>query len=118
MPAGQGRPYGGAVRSRLTDLGVAVIPCALGLVGPGSYDVGWSLALGAGIGTSLYWRRRSPFAPCFDEFARNVAGDFERFGHGPALCDEAGQFVGGSQKDALRQFFNLNPDREFHTSRS
>ena len=62
MPGGRSDPYGGAVRSRLTDLGVAAIPCALGLVGPGTYDAGWSLALGAGIGASLYWRRRSPFA--------------------------------------------------------
>lgn len=68
MPARGSAPYGGAVRSRLADLGVAAIPCALGLVGPGTHDAGWSLALGAGIGASLYWRRRSPsavLAACF-----------------------------------------------------
>jgi signal transduction histidine kinase len=59
------------VHTRLTDLGVAAIPFALGLVGPGgpgTYDAGWRLALGAGIGASLYWRRRSPastLAACF-----------------------------------------------------
>jgi hypothetical protein len=36
MP-GQGRvTYGGAVYSRLTDLGVAAIPLVLGVVGPGA----------------------------------------------------------------------------------
>ena len=71
MPAGGSPPYGGAVHTRLTDLGVAAIPFALGLVGPGgmgTYDAGWRLALGAGIGASLYWRRRSPaitLAACF-----------------------------------------------------
>jgi signal transduction histidine kinase len=71
MPARGSPPYGGAVHTRLTDLGVAAIPFALGLVGPGgpgTYDAGWRLALGAGIGASLYWRRRSPastLAACF-----------------------------------------------------
>ena len=56
------------MHTRLTDLGVAAIPFALGPIGPGTYDAGWRLALGAGIGASLYWRRRSPavtLAACF-----------------------------------------------------
>jgi signal transduction histidine kinase len=82
MPARRSAPYGGAVHSRLTDLGVAAIPFALGLVGPGTYDAAWSLPLGAGIGASLYWRRRSPamtLAACFAfgllQLAVAVAGD-------------------------------------------
>jgi len=54
--------YGGAVRSRMTDLGVASIPFVLGLFGPGAHGWGWSLPLSAAISVSLYWRRRSPFA--------------------------------------------------------
>ncbi len=68
MSATRNPPYGGAVHSRLTDLGVAAIPFTFGLVGPGTYDAAWSLPLGAGIGASLYWRRRYPaitLAACF-----------------------------------------------------
>ena len=68
MPATRSPPYGRAVHSRLTDFGVAAIPFTLGLVGPGTNDVAWSLPLGAGIGASLYWRRRYPamtLAACF-----------------------------------------------------
>jgi signal transduction histidine kinase len=54
--------YGGAVRSRLTDLGVAAIPFGLGLLGPGAHGGGWRLLLSAMISVSLYWRRRAPFA--------------------------------------------------------
>lgn len=53
--------YGGAVRSRLADLGVVAIPLALGLFGPGAHGAGWSLPLSAAISVSLYWRRRCPF---------------------------------------------------------
>ena len=64
----RGPPYGGAVRSRLTDLGIAAIPIVLGLTGPGNYNFWWSVPLGTAIGLSLYWRRRHPdrvLAVCF-----------------------------------------------------
>jgi len=56
------------VHSRLTDLGVAAIPFALGLAGLGPSNAGWSVPLGAGLGAALYWRRRAPvavLAACF-----------------------------------------------------
>jgi len=68
MPGGRSAPYGGAVHSRLTDLGVAAIPFALGLAGLGPSNAGWSVPLGAGLGAALYWRRRAPvavLAACF-----------------------------------------------------
>jgi FtsX-like permease family protein len=41
--------YGGAVYSRLTDLGVAAIPFVFGVLGPGAHGTGWSLPLSAAI---------------------------------------------------------------------
>ncbi len=62
MPAPRRLTYGGAVYSRLTDLGVAAIPFVLGAVGPGAHGVGWSLPLSAAISVALYWRRRFPLS--------------------------------------------------------
>jgi hypothetical protein len=45
--------YGEAVRSRLADLGVAAIPLAFGLFGPGEHVADWSLPLSAAISVSL-----------------------------------------------------------------
>ena len=60
MPGPRRVTYGGAVHSRLTDLGVAAIPLVLGVVGPGAHGAGWSLPLSAAISVALYWRRRFP----------------------------------------------------------
>lgn len=60
MPGPQRVTYGGAVHSRLTDLGVAAIPFVFGLLGPGAHGTGWSLPLSAAISVVLYWRRRFP----------------------------------------------------------
>src|SRR5580698_3953563 len=58
-----GRPaYGGLVRIRLTDLGVAAIPLVLGLWGPGAHDAGFTVALCVALSVPLYWRRRCPLA--------------------------------------------------------
>jgi signal transduction histidine kinase len=62
MPAAARVTYRGPVRNRLTDLGVAAIPVVFGLTGPGAHGTGWVLPLSAGIGVSLYWRRRFPLA--------------------------------------------------------
>ncbi|MGH3260397.1 MAG: DUF7134 domain-containing protein, partial [Trebonia sp.] len=56
------------MHSRLADLGVALIPFGLGLVGPGAHGMALSLPLSVGICASLYWRRRAPgatLAACF-----------------------------------------------------
>ncbi len=60
MPGPRRVTYGGAVHSRLTDLGVAAIPLVLGAVGPGAHGAGWSLPLSAAMSVALYWRRRFP----------------------------------------------------------
>jgi signal transduction histidine kinase len=60
MPGRRRVTYGGAVYSRLTDLGVAAIPLVFGLLGPGAHGTGWSLPLSAAISVALYWRRRFP----------------------------------------------------------
>jgi hypothetical protein len=86
--------YGEAVRSRLADLGVAAIPFAFGLFGPGAHGAGWSLPLSAAISVSLYWRRRSPLevlVACF------VVG----------LIELAGALVGGVGGRPLPGFYDL-----------
>jgi hypothetical protein len=60
MPAVPAGTYGGAVRSRLVDLGVAATPFLLGLAGPGRQHLDWNLPIGAAISVPLYWRRRYP----------------------------------------------------------
>jgi signal transduction histidine kinase len=62
MPACCRPAYGGQVRSRLLDLGVAVIPFGLGIWGPGRPFLGWALALGVAFSVPLFWRRRHPLA--------------------------------------------------------
>lgn len=69
MPEAGRVAYRGAVRNRLADLGIAAIPVVLGLTGLGAHGVGWPLPLSAGIGLSLYWRRRFPLAALAGCFA-------------------------------------------------
>jgi signal transduction histidine kinase len=69
MPGAGIRPYRGAVRTRLVDLGVAAIPLVLGLVGPGRHDPGWTLSLSAAFGVPLYWRRGHPLPVLLATFA-------------------------------------------------
>lgn len=69
MPEAGRLAYRGAVRNRLTDLGVAAIPVVLGLTGPGAHGAGWALPLSLGIGVALFWRRRFPLAALAGCFA-------------------------------------------------
>jgi signal transduction histidine kinase len=86
--------YGGAVRSRLTDLGVAAIPFGLGLLGPGAHGTGWGPLLSAMISVSLYWRRRSPFAVLAVCFALG-------------LTQVTAALVGGLSSRTLPGFYDL-----------
>ena len=70
------------MRSRLVDLGVAAIPLALGLLGPGYHGLGWRLLLSAMMSVSLYWRRRAPLAVLAVCFALGLAQVIAALGHG------------------------------------
>lgn len=56
------------------------------------------------------------FAPGFNQFARDIAGDLEGFGHGAALGDEAGEFFRSRKVEAFGELLNMNLYGQFHTS--
>jgi signal transduction histidine kinase len=72
MPGAGHSNYGGAVRNRLADLGVAAIPFLLGLLGPARHVIGWSLPLCAAFSVPLYWRRGHPQAVLAVTFAAGL----------------------------------------------
>ena len=59
-------------------------------------------------------RRSAALAAGLDEFAGNVAGDFECFGDSPSLGDEAGKLFAGGKIDTFWKQFNVNLKGEFH----
>jgi len=50
----------------------------------------------------------------FNQFSRDIAGDFKSFRNRAPLGDEALEFMGGRQIHAFGKFFDLNRDGQFH----
>lgn len=63
------------------------------------------------------WQIRHPFTltTSLDEPTCDISGDVECFGYRAALGDKTGQLIRSSEVDAVGQFLDLNPDRQFHT---
>lgn len=60
-------------------------------------------------------RRALTFPAGFNQFARDIAGDFEGLGDGAALGDQAGELLGCCKVEAFGQLFDMNLDGQFHT---
>jgi hypothetical protein len=55
-------------------------------------------------------------APGFDQFPGYVARNLKCLGNRPTLRYEAGKFIRRREKQAFRQFLNLDSNRQLHTS--
>lgn len=66
---------------------------------------------GAGIVNS---RQAAPFGPGLEELSGDVAGNFQRFGNGSALSDQARHLLGGRQPDTFRLPFDVQMHDPFH----
>lgn len=61
-------------------------------------------------------RDAAALASCLDQFSSDVARNFERLGYGPALGHQAGEFIGGCEKQSFWQLLDLYPNRQLHTT--